>query len=430
MPRIIPLAVVIAATSTIPVGATALLAQATSELPAADRSIAVDVVSQYSIGGINGQDWQVFGTPVEVAFDATGTLRILDSNNFRVVAVDTDGNLLWEAGGEGGGPGEFGMPMAMAVGPEGTTVVYDLGHQAFVEFTPDGAYVDQVPHGMEQGLPGGDLAADPLGGVVFTSAGTMAVRRGPEGTVTQAGAEGGEPIRRVLSDGRDGVAYNAWRMPPAPTEEMSTGGSSGGFRMQIPAARAFEPELFYAPTVDGGLVVADTVDYTLKIVDVNGAIERVIHRPIEPREVGRAEREAEKERRLAELEESGGPQVRMMVRGGPGGSGSSIQTPGRDAMRGMLEGRIENMVFADEIPVIDGLGFDPWTNTIWIRRAGRRIGETGPIDLVSTDGQYLGTLDSDERMPAAFGPNGLIAYIETDEFDVTTIEVVRLGGPR
>ena len=32
-------------------------------------------------------------------------------------------------------------------------------------------------------------------------------------------------------------------------------------------------------------------------------------------------------------------------------------------------------------------------------------------------------------MPAAFGPDGLVAFIETDELDVRSVVVRRLSGP-
>ena len=68
--------------------------------------------------------------------------------------------------------------MAMSVGADGSVQVFDPVRQAFLRFDPTGAYVDQVAHGMEQGLPGTDLIADPAGGALFSSSGTFAMRRG------------------------------------------------------------------------------------------------------------------------------------------------------------------------------------------------------------------------------------------------------------
>lgn len=51
----------------------------------------------------------------------------------------------------------------------------------------------------------------------------------------------------------------------------------------------------------------------------------------------------------------------------------------------------------------------------------------GWIDVLSAEGDYIGTFSLEEtRMPAAFGPGGIAAFVETDEFDVPTIIVKRL----
>ncbi len=45
--------------------------------------------------------------------------------------------------------------------------------------------------------------------------------------------------------------------------------------------------------------------------------------------------------------------------------------------------------------------------------------EPAPIGVVTTGGEYIGTLPAGEaRLPAAFGPGGLAAYIEVDDLDV------------
>ena len=49
------------------------------------------------------------------------------------------------------------------------------------------------------------------------------------------------------------------------------------------------------------------------------------------------------------------------------------------------------------------------------------------IDVWSPDGRYVGTLPPDGlRTPDAFGPDGLMAYVELDEMEVPTVRVVRL----
>jgi hypothetical protein len=53
--------------------------------------------------------------------------------------------------------------------------------------------------------------------------------------------------------------------------------------------------------------------------------------------------------------------------------------------------------------------------------------DPGAIDVMTVEGQYGGTFSAGSlEMPAAFGPDGLAAWIERDEFDVPTIVVRRL----
>ena len=92
----------------------------------------------------------------------------------------------------------------------------------------------------------------------------------------------------------------------------------------------------------------------------------------------------------------------------------------------MMEGRVENMLFADEIPAIRRMSAD-WSDRLWIERSALP-GEDGPTDILTSDGQYLGTIAPDGlRIPAAFGPGGLMAYIEADELEVQRVRVVQLA---
>ena len=51
----------------------------------------------------------------------------------------------------------------------------------------------------------------------------------------------------------------------------------------------------------------------------------------------------------------------------------------------------------------------------------------GPIDVVTADGRYVGTFTTEATaMPDAFGPNGMAAFIELDEFEVASVVVRRL----
>ena len=70
-----------------------------------------------------------------------------------------------------------------------------------------------------------------------------------------------------------------------------------------------------------------------------------------------------------------------------------------------------------------------WGGTLWVQRRGDEPVSNGAIDIVSPDGGYVGTFAAGETsIPSSFGPDGLAAFIEMDEYDVSTIVVRRLPG--
>ena len=54
--------------------------------------------------------------------------------------------------------------------------------------------------------------------------------------------------------------------------------------------------------------------------------------------------------------------------------------------------------------------------------------EEGAIDIVTTDARYLGTIPpGDLRIPDAFGPDGLMAYVDTHDVGYPIVRVVQLA---
>ena len=162
---------------------------------------------------------------------------------------------------------------------------------------------------------------------------------------------------------------------------------------------------------------------TIDFVDAAGLVSSTLERPIAPIAVTDEIQEAELARQLEELEQRGGGVMRLVARSGDGGN----MEVDNESVRQMMEDRVRSMVFADEVPVIRNFAVD-WSDRVWVERA-ERPGEPGPTDVLTADGGYLGTIASDGmRIPAAFGPDGLLAYVERDELDVQRIRVSRLEG--
>lgn len=248
--------------------------------------------------------------------------------------------------------------------------------------------------------------------------------------------EAGPPTRPVVyyplaeGDSEGGrVVYEAWDLPAEPDLENQNLPMSGGasFSVRMPAERAFEPGLYTAVLPDGRIVVADSLGYRLKLVDLEGQVVGTLERPVPPTPVTDAIREKEKERRLAALEEGSGPQqMTIVVRGTSGSGGSTGGQVDPAAVRQMQERRLESMTFGPVIPVIEDVAVDG-EGRIWVQRSSGVPGEDGPTDILTADGAYIGTFPPDGlRIPRAFGPNGLLVRVETDEYDVPTLVVERL----
>jgi len=218
------------------------------------------------------------------------------------------------------------------------------------------------------------------------------------------------------------LAYEAWLPPPPPDGGESTirGGTSGNMvQLSMARTRAFTPPLAVAPLPDGRLAVVDSVTYQVKLVAPGAGVDAVLERPIPPTPVTGEIEEMERQRRLDEIVGQDGGNVRVL------GGGGSFSFDG-DALRRMMEEQVANMAFFPEIPAVEALAVDS-RGRIWVQRSSGVPGEDGPTDVITPDGRYVGTLPPEGlRIPLAFGPGDLAAYVEQDEFDVATVRVVRI----
>lgn len=394
-------------------------------LSAVDRPLTESFDEVYRVGSIDGDAWETFGDIGGTAFDAAGNLYVFDRQGNRITMIDRSGDFVREVGGPGDGPGEFRMAVEFTAMPDGQLVVADMGHRAYQLFSPDGEFERLVSMGFEGGvLRLGEIAPHPEGGAVISGGGTtmMAMRSGPGGGV-QDDPEG-RPIDIVMLGGAEVTTQTlavGWEPPRAGPTNLEGGGAT--FRVAMGGPRTFEPPLLIGVLPNGGVVFSDSSTYALKVTDPNGGVTRVLHRPFEPRPVTEAMQQAERERRLAELEEGGGPQMRIMVGGRGGGAPQAL---GQDQMRAIMEDQISQLQFYEELPVVRDLSTS-WNGRIWVERRGESPTGPGPIDVLTDEGTYQGTFAAAAtEMPSSFGPDGLAAYVELDDFDVPTVVVRRL----
>ena len=107
----------------------------------------------------------------------------------------------------------------------------------------------------------------------------------------------------------------------------------------------------------------------------------------------------------------------------------------RELAAGMRD-MVANASFMPEVPLVRDLR-TTWEGAIWVERWGSdplvqidmdaEENREGWIDVLAPGGEYVGTFSlEDTPMPDAFGPVGLVAFVETDDLDVPTIVVKRL----
>ena len=181
--------------------------------------------------------------------------------------------------------------------------------------------------------------------------------------------------------------------------------------------QAFRPELMAGALPDGGVAYSDSSAYAIKFAAPGGRVTRIVTRPLRPRPVTDRIRTEEIDRRLESLEA-----------GRPTTGDPAMQA----AMQAMIDAQragIESMEFHPEMPVVLALRTD-WEGTIWVCRRGEEGVGGDPIDLITADGRYLGTFaPGATTLPEAFGPGGLVAFVETDDLDVPYVVVKRFRRP-
>ncbi len=372
----------------------------------------------YTVGEYAGEEWENFTRVDKVAFDASGNLHIFDPEAKRIVVVDQDGDFLHEIGGQGEGPGELSYPSGFEILRDGRIVIYDFP-RTWELYDPQGAFLEDVTFDVFAGAPGSLLMARPDGRIV--TRGEVRMIRPDLGS-----EEVEDPHLRdidlfALGDSGKGVLYRAWGMELLEVDEELVAENEEGRRgmsVQVTRMRAFEPGLHLGMLSDGRLAVVDSMGYRVKLIGLDGSVVGAVERPIAPEPVTEAVMAAERERRREAFEELG--DIHM--------AGLAVGGELREQMRASQLARVDDMVFTEVIPAIAGMAVGAG-DLIWVERTGPGGDGPGPIDVLTSDGEYIGTLPADgPRIPDAFGPDGLAAYIEADELGVPVVRVIRLTG--
>lgn len=379
--------------------------------PAVDAPLTATTEDIYTVGTSSGEDWETFGGVGAVAFNAAGELSVFDSQGRRVIVVGADGGHLRTFGREGEGPGELQFPLAFTVLRDGRAVIFDFGRPGTFEiYDAEGAFETGVTVDIMQGVPGSLLLPLPDGRLVSTG--------GPRFNFPSPGEEP-DPRRDIhvfsLAGDDTEVLYRAWDLPPTESE-VTIEDEQGRPEMTINRMRAFEPGLHLSVHMDGRLAVVDSTAYEVKLVDADGSVTGTLGRPIAPTAVTEEIMEATRAQRIEAY--SATTAIGFM--------GQEMSSDESAQMRETFLKQVETMVFADEIPVIAGMAVDR-EGRFWITRAPAQVGGDAVTDILTPDGDYLGTLPADGlSIPDAFGPDGLMAFIKTDEVGIQRVRVTRL----
>ena len=412
------------------IGTAPVAAQETVELPDEDRWLDPDFAEVFSLGLLDAAAWQHFGMLQAAAFDAAGNLHLLDVDARTIVVVGPTGGFLRTIGQSGNGPGEFDFPRHLAILPDGGIVVTDIPrHRTFQIFNSDGSFDRGVRVGNDILAMAGRVEADRGPGSGLLVASGDLVRYLPMQPEEHEDPPGKRSVLRLSLEGDElaqEVVAHGWAPPSSGPAEVRIGGRTVSTGETTAHPRIFDPGFFVGALPGGGVAFSDSTAYRIMVTDPAGEIERILRRPFEPEPVTDRIVEEEIERQLDEIERTAAARFRrasMVVDGG----GNPIQGLIPDDM--IREGAVraqrmflEARSAAEEVPVVRNLR-TTWDGEIWVHRRGDEPVSDGPIDVLTPDGRYLGSYPAGTPMPDAFGPDGLVAYIETGDLDQYTVRV-------
>jgi hypothetical protein len=368
------------------------VAAQTSELPARATTLPWRFQEHKRIGNADGAEWETFQDLRTPVFRRNGDLYVLDVGNSRVHVYDSTGVHRTSFGKRGGGPGEFGQAGGLIVTAEDTIGVLDFARTAIHLFTPAGVYVRT--HRLSQDYAGINIPIlpHPRGGFVF--------RHQPRGANTA----------QLLWQRFDGTTTRLASVEHSQqVREVQTGGASVTLTSEPPQ---FGPTLRFALLPDATLAYTLAVPYRIELRA--GERATVVTRAEAPRPVTEADKQQARIFKRAELERYAGGS--MVIQGGVPSQRSGA-LPAR-----VIEQILASMQFAPQLPAIRALSADG-AGHLWVQRSTPNAFGPSMIDVLRSNGTYLGTLNATE-LPAAFGPGGLAVYLATDDLGV---QQVRLG---
>jgi hypothetical protein len=395
------------------------VAQTPVRLPAEDNVLTGKPTPIFGIGRDEGEEWEILGRVVQVAFDRNDNLYVYDASGPRITVYDASGKFVRQIGQKGEGPGEYMNPAGFVLLSNGNIAVQDNANYHL--FGPDGKYLRTAMRPQAGGV-------FILGGLGLTGVvGDAVLSRGrapiPGFDHAPPGADGTVKLPIVLDRLDETVTRSTLYeiSQPAPKVEQQQAGPGGRGRMIMTRtqAKVFQPEINLA-ALPGAAVISHDAGYRLVVVNADGSVARVLERPLTPRKVTKRDQDRARDYERERLRTTPMPRISFS-----GSGGTTIGSAGGSMSEDEINKVLQQLEFADEIAVIRKLLGDP-RGQIWVERtANQDPYAQGPIDILDVSGRYIGTL-RDQPLPSAISPSGRAAYVVKDEMDVQRVEVRQL----
>lgn len=315
----------------------------------------------------------------------SGRIVVLDRSQSALVVYDTLGHLVGRYGRKGSGPGEFSMPLYVAVALDDGVGVLDFMNRRVELFDSSFALEASVS----------------LGSRVIGSSG-----------LAFAGAEGDGmalPVRR-LADGvaledltvtspTDTAVVTTLHHPKGKNVEFKSCGLRVGGGAGLPPF--FSPNLVWTADAKGDVLVSDGTTYDVDIYGADGFSPiRHVRRDLPP------------------IEGTEDLAIRSL------GEGMKVNTPAGQLVCDPKD-VVEQQGFAPVIPPVVALKVSPGGD-IWVDRWVPK-GDPPMLDVFDSTGVYRGTLTGVD-MPVAFLGDDRLILKHTDELDVPYLTVYRISG--
>jgi hypothetical protein len=222
-----------------------------------------------SIGTGNGQ----FGYPIGIAVGPDGSVYVADYDNNRIDKFTAAGDFVAKWGTLGSGDGQFRDPGGVAVGPDGSVYVADTFNNRIQKFSATGDFLAKwgglnQPYGVGVGRDGSVYVADTSNHQIqrFTADGTFVARWGSLGI-----DEGQFQLPSAVAVGPDGSVYVA----DQDNNRIQKFTADGSFVLAWGGAGSGDGQLQYpfgvAVGSDGSVYVADTSNHRIEKFTADGA---------------------------------------------------------------------------------------------------------------------------------------------------------------